>query len=129
MNQPVKISRGDVVGIGKIKIFPSNTVPYEIPMLSFLVVKEDENVYSSICIHLHIDGDGPSPEEARENMKDHILDFIIDNFANERAKGPAWDHLNELFMMDDTTKELWDAYRTSQVKEKFMVPVHTASPA
>jgi len=116
VNQTVKISRGDVVGIGKIKVFPSNTLPYEIPMLSFLVVKERENIYSSICIHLHIDGDGASPEEARENMKDHILEFLYSNFEDNRAAGPAWDHLNELFLIDNTTKELWDAYRTSQVK-------------
>ena len=115
MNQAVKISRGDVVGIGKIKVFPSNVLPYEIPMLSFLVVKEQENIYSSICIHLHIDGDGSSPEEARENMKDHILDFLYDNFKESRAEGPAWDHLKELFIIDDTTCELWNAYRTSQI--------------
>ena len=116
MSHAVKISRGDVVGIGKIKIFPSNDLPYEIPMLSFLVVKEQENVYSSICIHLHIDGDGSSPEEARENMKDYILEFLYDNFKENRPEGPAWDHLNELFLIDDTTRELWDAYRTSQIK-------------
>jgi hypothetical protein len=112
----VTTSRGEVVGIGKIKVFPSNNLPYEIPMLSFLVVKEQENVYSSICIHLHIDGDGSSPEEARESMKDHILDFLHRNFTGERAQGPAWDHLKELFLLDDTTGELWDAYRTLQVK-------------
>ena len=116
MNQTLKISRGIVVGIGKIKVFPSNNFPYEIPMLSFLVVKEQENVYSSICIHLHIDGDGSSPEDARENMKDHILEFLYENFKDSRPEGPAWDHLNELFLIDDTTRELWNAYRTSQVK-------------
>jgi hypothetical protein len=112
----VVISRGEVVGIGKIKAFPSNNLPYEIPMLSFLVVKERENVYSSICIHLCIDGDGSSPEEARENMKDHILDFLRENFTEDRAQGPAWDHLNKLFLLNDVTRELWDAYRTLQVK-------------
>ena len=106
----ITTARGEVVGIGKIKVFPSNNLPYEIPMLSFLVVKEAENTYSSICIHLRIDGDGSSPEEARENMKDHILDFLQVNFTEERAQGPAWDHLKELFLLDDTTRELWDAY-------------------
>jgi hypothetical protein len=49
MNQGnVATSRGEVVGIGKIKVFPSNRLPYEILMLSFLAVKEQENVYSSI---------------------------------------------------------------------------------
>ena len=115
MNQTVNVSRGVVVGVGKIKIFPSNVLPYEIPMLSFLVVKEEENIYSSICIHLHIDGDGSSPEEARENMKDNILDFLHENFKDDRANGPAWDYLCELFLIDSNTKELWDAYRTSQI--------------
>jgi hypothetical protein len=116
MSSAITVSRGEVVGIGKIKIFPSNSRPYEIPMLSFLVVKERENVYTSICIHLRIDGDGASPEEARENMKEHILDFLHGNFTEERAQGPAWDYLKELFLLDDTTRELWDAYRALQVK-------------
>ena len=116
MNQTVKISRGDVVGIGKIKVFPSNKLPYEIPMLSFVVVKEGENIYSSICIHLRIDGDGASPEEARENMKDHIIEFLYANFNEGRAEGPAWDHLRELFLLDEVTHELWDAYRTAQIR-------------
>jgi hypothetical protein len=108
-------SRGEVVGIGKIKVFPSSNLPYEIPMLSFLVVKELENMYSSICIHLRIDGDGASPEEARESMKDRILDFLHENFTPDRALGPAWDYLKSLFLLDDTTRELWDAYRSLQV--------------
>jgi hypothetical protein len=85
-------------------------------MLSFLVIKEGEGVYSSVCIHLRIDGDGSSPEEARENMKDHILDFLQENFTKERARGPAWAYLKDLFLLDDITHELWDAYRTLQVK-------------
>jgi hypothetical protein len=109
-------TRGDVVGIGKIKIFPSNHLPYEVPMLSFLVVKEQENIYSSICIHLRIDGDGASSEEARENMKDHIIEFLYANFKEERAEGPAWEHLKELFLLDETTREFWDAYRTAQIR-------------
>jgi hypothetical protein len=109
-------SRGEVVGIGKIKVFPSNKLPYEIPMLSFLVIKEGENVFTSACIHLHIDGDGVSPEEARENMKDHILEFLHTNFADKRPDGPAWDHLKELFLLDEQNSELWNAYRTLQVK-------------
>jgi len=116
MSQTVTISRGVVVGIGELKVFPSNAFPYEIPVLSFLVVQEQENVYSSICMNLHIDGDGASPEEARENMKEHILEFLDENFKGDRAKGPAWDHLNELFQIDDTTRELWNAYRTSEIK-------------
>ena len=112
----ITTSRGNVVGIGKIKLFPSNNLPYEIPMLSFLVVKEQENTYSSICIHLHIDGDGASPEEARENMKDHIIEFLYANFNGERAEEAGWNHLKELFMIDETTCELWNAYRTAQIR-------------
>jgi hypothetical protein len=50
--EQIKISRWEVVGIGKIKIFPSNRLPYEIPMLSFLVVREEDGMFASICIHL-----------------------------------------------------------------------------
>ena len=116
MNCPIKVTRGIVEGIGKIKIFPSNNLPYEIPMLSFIVIKENESNYTSICIHLQIDGDGISPEEARNNMKDRILDFLFSNFSVERAATAAWDHLDELFQLNDVTSELWNAYRTSQVQ-------------
>jgi len=116
MNKIVKVSRGVVVGIGKLKVFPSNKLPFEIPMLSFLVIQEQVNTYTAICMHLHIDGDGASPEEARENMKDHVIDFLCNNFKGDRAEDAAWDHLNDLFQIDDDTRELWNAYRTSQIK-------------
>jgi len=112
----IVISRGEVVGIGKIKVFPSNSLPFEIPMLSFLVVREQENTYASICIHLRIDGDGASPEEARESMKDHIIEFLYANFSGTRSEGAAWDHLKELFLLDEAAHELWDAYRTAQIR-------------
>ena len=116
MDQVIKVSRGNVVGIGKLKVFPSNNLPFEIPMLSYLVIQEQENIYTSICIHLHIDGDGVSPEEARENMTEHVLEFLSNNFKEERVEEAAWDHLNELFQIDDVTCELWNAYRTAQVR-------------
>ncbi|MDR2782528.1 MAG: hypothetical protein LBB48_01560 [Treponema sp.] len=65
-------------------------------MLSFLVIKEQENVYRSICIRLCINGGGESPEEARENMKDHVFDFPYENFAEEWALGFAWEHLKDV---------------------------------
>ncbi|MHC6204713.1 hypothetical protein ACYULU_16155 [Breznakiellaceae bacterium SP9] len=111
----VRTSRGEVVGIGKIKVFPSNNLPFEIPMLSFLVVKEQEGIFSSICIHLHIDGDGSSPEEARETMKDHILEFLYANFSGARSQDLAWNHIRDLFLLDKNSSELWDAYRSLHV--------------
>jgi site-specific DNA-adenine methylase len=49
-------------------------------------------------------------------MKDHILEFLHANFAGERKKESAWKHLNDLFLIDESNIELWNAYRTLQVK-------------
>ena len=41
---------------------------------------------------------------------------LFENFNGSRSEGPAWDHLKALFLLDETTHELWDAYRTAQIR-------------
>ena len=43
-----------IVGIGKLKVFPSKDFEDEIPILSFIVKKRD-NLYVSICLQLQIE--------------------------------------------------------------------------
>ena len=68
MNQQIKVSRGEVIGIGKIKIPKTREFNHEIPLLSFLSIKESDNSFISTCIHLRIDGYGKTEEKADENM-------------------------------------------------------------
>jgi hypothetical protein len=49
----ITTSRGEVVGIGKVKMPKTQDFKHEIQMLSFLVIKESENSYVSTCIHAY----------------------------------------------------------------------------
>ena len=113
MNQTIKVSRGNVVGIGKVKILRSVEFDYEIPMLSFLVIEETENSYISSCMHLQIDGYGAKDDTAVNNMITNINDFLKANFSR-LSINDAWHNLKDLSHVDQDTVELWDAYRDVQ---------------
>jgi len=106
----ITTSRGEVVAIGEFKIRNSNEFPYEIPRLSYIIVKEAKNTYASTCIDLHIDGDGTTPEEAEKNMGENVFEFLLVNFSKDRHNNSAWDYLYELFEIDENSKEAWDAF-------------------
>jgi hypothetical protein len=109
----VAVERGEVIGIGKLKIFPTNAFPYEIPILSFMVIKTDSDSYVSTCIQLQLDGYGENPDRAKENMKENCANFLRENFTDPRAREKCWDNLQELFAM--SPQELWRPYRRIQL--------------
>jgi hypothetical protein len=47
MNEAICVSRGEVAGIGKVKMPKTQEFNHEIQLLSFLVIKESENSYIS----------------------------------------------------------------------------------
>lgn len=114
MNRTVKVSRGNVVGIGKVKIPRTQEFDYEIQLLSFLDIQESKDSYISTCIHLHIDGYGKSIEEAEEDMVENIYYFLCENFRKLPYEN-AWDNLFDLYKSDEWSNELWDAYHEVQV--------------
>jgi hypothetical protein len=105
--------RGEVIGVGKLKVFPTNAFRHEIPMLSFLVIKTDPDSYVSTCIQLQVDGYGENPEKAREDMKKSCIDFLHDNFNNPKAKEKCWVNLHNLF--ENPPEGLWKIYRKGQL--------------
>ena len=117
MAKSISISRGDVVGIGKIKIPRTLEFNYEIPLLSFLSIREREldNSFISTCIHLRIDGYGKTEVEAENDMVKNVVYFLIQNFK-ELSIEDAWENLRDLFKSDDWSSELWDAYREVQMQ-------------
>jgi hypothetical protein len=115
MSQPIKVSRGEVVGIGKFKILRTEEFDYEIQLLSFLSIKEAENSFISTCIHLHIDGYGKTEDEADENMMKNASFFLSQNFSKLSIKD-AWGNLSDLFKSDDWSNELWTAYHEFQIQ-------------
>jgi hypothetical protein len=106
----VMTSRGKVVAIGELSIIKSEEFSHEIPRLSFVIVSYGKNSFVSTCIDLHIDGDGTSMDEAKENMGNNVYEFLCVNFRKNRDKNLAWDHLKSLVMIDENSKELWDAF-------------------
>ncbi|MCL2181110.1 MAG: hypothetical protein FWB83_08280 [Treponema sp.] len=114
MNQIVKVSRGVVVGIGKVKIPKTREMDQEIQLLSFLNIQESETSFISTCIHLHIDGYGKTIEDAEVDMVENIFYFLCKNFQIQ-AMEHAWENLLDLFTADDWSNELWNAYHKVQV--------------
>jgi hypothetical protein len=115
MSQPIKVSRGEVIGIGKIKIPRTVEFNHEVQMLSFLSIKESEDSFISTCIHLRIDGYGKTAEKADANMVKNVWNFLSQNFS-KLSIDDAWDNLRDLFKADDWSSELWDAYREVQIQ-------------
>jgi hypothetical protein len=115
MNEAICVSRGEVVGIGKVKMPKTQEFNHEIQLLSFLVIKESENSYISTCIHLHIDGYGKSVEDSCHDMFENIYYFLCKNFEKFSLED-AWNNLEDLFMSDPWSCELWDAYHKVQIQ-------------
>jgi hypothetical protein len=115
VGQSIRVSRGEIMGLGKFKIPRTEKFDYEIPLLSFLSIKEAENSFISTCIHLHIDGYGKTEEDADRNMMKNASFFLSQNF-NKLSIEDAWDNLRDLFNADDWSNELWNAYHECQIK-------------
>jgi len=115
IHKPIRVARGEVVGIGKFKIPKTVKFDYEIQLLSFLSIKESDDSFISTCIHLHIDGYGKTEEEADRNMMKNASFFLSQNF-NKLSIEDAWDNLRDLFKSDDWSNELWTAYHEFQIQ-------------
>jgi hypothetical protein len=109
MNQTVEVSRGTVVGIGKVKIPRTRELDQEIPLLSFFYIKESDTSFITTCIHLRIYGYGKTLEEAERDMVQRIYYFLCQTFK-ELSSEDAWDYLNDHFKADECSNELWNAY-------------------
>jgi len=112
--EPLKFSRGIVVGIGKVKIPRTQELDYEIQLLSFLDIQESETSFISTCIHLRIDGYGKTIEEAEADMVESVYYFLCQNFQKLAPKD-AWDNFRDLIRCDDWSNKLWDAYHEVQI--------------
>jgi len=115
MNQTIKIQRGNVVGIGRIKIPRTQEFDHEIQLLSYVDIQEAAAAFVATCIPLHIDGYGKTIEEAEEDMVENVYYFLCKNF-NQLSLEDAWDNLRELFKPSDWSNELWWAYHEIQIR-------------
>ena len=107
--------RGKTIGIGRVKIPKTRDFNYEIPLLSFIVIEQENGGFVSSCIHLQVDGYGKSIEEARRDMLDNILYLLDKNFNSEDYKEHCWKNLLDLFETNEDSGALWDRYHAFQI--------------
>jgi hypothetical protein len=113
--QTIRVSRGEVLGIGKFKVSQGQNFDYVIPALSFIVIRENDHSFVSTCIHLRIDGYGKTQEQATADMIDSALFFLHENFTDPQCKEKGWQNLADLFRADEWSDELWGAYHAVQI--------------
>jgi hypothetical protein len=109
----IRVSRGNVAGIGKVKIPRTAVFNYEIPVLFFLVTEEEDGEFASACLHLRLDGYGKTAIEAIDDMRERIDYFLEVNFS-KLSKADAYLNLKELSHVEQYTMELWNAYSDAQ---------------
>lgn len=112
MESMVRVPTGEVVGIGKLKVFATKEFPHEIPTFSFLVAKTDDGRFVASCLQMVTDGEGDSEQEAIESMNRGCLGYLKTIFDNSKKVNP-WDMLRELF--NEPLEEYWNAYKTMQI--------------
>jgi hypothetical protein len=111
----ILLPRGEAVGIGKFKIRKSAMLKLEIPQLSFVLIKESDTSFISTCIHLRTDGYGNTWEDAIFDMIDSACYLLEENFLNA-DKEKAWKSLEDWFLCDEWSSELWNAYHRVQIE-------------
>jgi len=113
-NQPILVSRGEVVRIGRLEIHGMmEKFGHESPMFSFLNIRKPNNSFVSTCIHLRIDGYGKTEEDAKNDMADNVCYFLSQNFS-EFPQEEAWENITALEKPDIWANELWVAYHAMQ---------------
>ena len=111
MENKITIPTGEVIAIGKLKVFQTKIFTHSIPTLSFIVAKK-EGVYTASCLQLLLDASGKSDKEAVESLQNVCKDFLYTIFENN--KDSAWTQLHELFTTD-CINDFWNAYRHYQL--------------
>ena len=108
--------RGRVIGFGRVKIpkIPQIGFNAEIPLLSFIVQKGEDQEYVATCIHFLIDGYGTDREGAVYDMIGNIWDFLFRNFKNTMPQSNVWYHLYDLAKSNVVNGPLWDKYHALQ---------------
>lgn len=111
MKAEIKVPTGNVIGIGKLKIFTTKIFSHNIPTLSFIVSYNGDR-YTASCLHLLLDASAKSDIDAVQRLSKVCEDYVIRLF--EQGEESAWNQLHELFTAD-CISEFWNAYRDVQL--------------
>jgi hypothetical protein len=111
----IRVQRGRVVGIGRLKVIPNQVFPWKIPTLSYVVIEMEPDYFVASCIQLWKDGYGDTPDSAVAQMKERCKKFLRTIFNGE-YKVDAWENLYHRFKTDAVSDELRDAYYEAQLR-------------
>ena len=111
MENKITIPTGEVIAIGKFKVFKTEQFPYTIQTLSFVVAKKND-VYTASCLHLVLDASAKNDIDAVVALQKVCQDFLLTIFNNNEDF--AWEQINDL-VQSESVIEYWNAYRSSQV--------------
>lgn len=115
----LQTDRGKVISFGRIKVpkMPKLGFDYEIPLLSYVVIKRDDGEgYIASCIHLQVDGYGDDSPKACRDMISAILFYLRENFKYADCIDSAWDNIYELSVSNPLSGALWDKYHALQYR-------------
>lgn len=111
-----EITKDNVIGIGKIKLYPTSERPYDIPILHYVVLQESDSSFSAICIELRIEANAKTVKLVREKIVEYTETFIINTFKFAPNTNSAYDSLINLAEIDGDNIQQWNVYRFCQMK-------------
>jgi hypothetical protein len=111
-----RVSIGNAVAIGKIRLLPSDELKRHMPMLHFIVLKDSQGMFSATCIQLRVDGHGKTVGDSLDDLKENVLDFVKGTFKNAPTAEDAYGNFYGLMEIDSWAADWWNAYRKLQMK-------------
>ncbi len=106
----------NVVGIGKIKLYPTKQRPYDIPILHYIVIRESDGTYSAVCIELRIDANADTVKEVRDSIISNTQVYIDETFRLAGDISLAYHNLQVLTEIDEDSAQQWNVYRACQLQ-------------
>lgn len=110
------VTKENLVGIGKIKFYPVSYHNYNMPVLHYLVIKEEDQTYSAICIELRIEANAKTVKLVRDLIVKTSEEYINNIFSRAPSVNEAYNFLIELSETDDSNANHWSIYRWCQLK-------------
>lgn len=111
-----EITKDNVIGIGKIKLYPTSERPYDIPILHYVLLQESDSSFSAICIELRIEANAKTVKSVREKIVESTEIFIVNTFKFAPNTNAAYDSLINLAEIDGANIQQWNVYRFCQMK-------------
>lgn len=111
-----QVTKENIIGIGKIKLYPTAEHPYDIPVLHYVVFQEEDGSCSAVCLELRIEANAKTVKSVREKIVEYAEEFIINTFRFAPDPNSAYDSLISLTEIDESNIQQWNIYRFCQLK-------------